>query len=202
LRIALTLPLFSLVLVAALAGALLSAGDGAHAQQTVTVDMGPAEGPDGGGDQTGTVTLTAMNGQTQVVVDIDPSPDGASVAQPAHIHAGACATIGAVEFPLTSVVNGQSTTTVDISLADLQAGAYSINVHKSADEVGVYTSCGDIPAAAGATATATGTAAAVPSTGGPPAGEGTASTAVYLLLAAAALLAAGATSLVIVRRRN
>jgi len=201
LRIALHAPLSIVSLsVAVLLAALLFIA-AASAQESVTVDMGPAEGPDGGGDQTGTVTLTAMDDQTEVVVDIDPSPDGATVEQPAHIHAGTCADIGAVEFPLTNVVNGQSTTVVDVSLADLQAGTYSINVHKSGDEVGVYTSCGDIPQTQ-ATATATTTAGSVPDTGGPPTSESGLPSSIYLLIGAIGLLVVGGTGLVLARQRS
>lgn len=185
------------------AAAFLVAGAGGNsslAQESVTVNMGPTEGPDGGGDQTGTVTLNAMDGQTEVVVDIDPSPDGADVEQPAHIHAGSCDNLGAVEYPLENVVNGQSTTVVDVSLADLQADTFAINVHKSGEEIGVYTSCGDIPAAAGDTPSPTATAADAPQTGGPT-DNGSTSTATYLLLAIGAVAIAGSGALIFRFRR-
>lgn len=192
-------------LAIAIGGAALFAGAGASAQTAVTVDMGPAEGPDGGGDQTGSVTLTAMDDQTEVVVDIDPSPDGATVEQPAHIHAGTCTDIGAVEYALENVVDGQSTTVVDVSLADLQAGTFSINVHKSGDEVGVYTSCGDIPQADGDATdapTATASPASVPDTGGPPSADTGVGMATYLLIAAAALIVSGGAGFAWAVRRN
>jgi hypothetical protein len=190
--------------IAALSAALLVAGSVSAQASTVTVTMGPAVGPAGGGDQTGTVTLTDMGAQTQVVVDIDPSPDGAAVEQPAHIHASTCSAIGAVEYPLTNVVNGQSTTVVAVSLATLQAGTFSINVHKSGAEIGVYTSCGDIPKVAASTtaaATTAVTAGAVPSTGGPPSTESGLSAA-YLLVAAAVLVSAGGAGFTFAARRR
>lgn len=67
--------------------------------------------------------------------------------QPAHIHVGACPEPGAVEYPLTNVVDGESETTLDVSWADLVAlgEPLAINVHKSATEASVYTACGDLP---------------------------------------------------------
>jgi hypothetical protein len=67
--------------------------------------------------------------------------------QPAHIHEGACPKPGAVVYPLNSVVNGKSTTTLDISWEDFMATTdpMAVNVHKSVAEASVYTACGDIP---------------------------------------------------------
>ena len=129
--------------------------------------MGPAEGPGGGGEQTGTVTLTAVNGQTEVVVDIIPG-DPADEPQPLHIHEGSCPGVGSVAFDLTDggaagVVGGSFTAIVDVSLTSLLAGDFSINVHKSTPEISVYVSCGDITAP-------TPTPGELPPTGGP-AGE-------------------------------
>lgn len=190
--------------VLALSGALLLAAfmvaeksDTASAQQTVTVTMGPATGPAGGGSQTGSATLTTVGTQTQVVLNIDPSPDGAGVAQPAHIHAGTCATLGAIVHPLTDVVNGASTTTVNATLDSVMTGSFAINVHKSGTELGVYVSCGNIPAAAAAADDAADTAA-LPTSGGPPPTSGDSPSAwTYALIAAGtlALLGSGALGL-------
>lgn len=114
--------------------------------QTVTVAMLPAMGPLGGGAQTGTATLTAVGAQTRVVLSILPSPDPTDVAQPAHIHLGNCTVLGAVAHPLTNVVNGASSTIVNVSLASLTMGGFAINVHKSPTQLGVWVSCGNIPA--------------------------------------------------------
>ena len=161
-----------------LVAAFLVAGeiDTASGQQTVTVTMGPAAGPAGGGNQTGSASLTAMGNQTEVVISIDPSPDGASVEQPAHIHAGTCTNLGGVVHPLSNVVNGASTTMVDATLASLETGDFAINAHKSEQELGVYVSCGNIPEMAQVTPipapAATPSPASVPTTGGLPAGSG------------------------------
>lgn len=132
---------FLTALVLALA---LFAGS-ALAQETVTVTL--AEQNNSG--QTGTATLTAMGDQTEVVIDANVGPAGAGVAQPNHIHTGTCgADLGGVAHPLTNLADGAGTTVVDVKLADLQTGDFAVNLHKSADEVSVYTACGNIPAAA------------------------------------------------------
>ncbi len=187
---------FSLFILSLAAALLVTAflvgqnADTASAQETVTVTLGAATGPDGGGSQTGTATLTANGSQTDVVINIDASPDGADVEQPGHIHSGTCdslpGSLGAVEYPLTNVVNGASTTTVDATLESLQTGDFAVNIHKSGDELGVYVSCGNIPAAA----------AAVPTAGGPPpASSDSVSAQTYLLIVAGALALLGGSAL-------
>ncbi|MGH2561602.1 MAG: CHRD domain-containing protein, partial [Thermomicrobiales bacterium] len=48
-------------------------------------------------------------------------------------------------FPLDSVAeDGSSVTTVPVSLDDLTAGEFAINVHDSVENVGLYISCGEI----------------------------------------------------------
>ena len=91
----------------------------------------------------GTAVLSEVNGQTTVVITVAGEPAGAS--QPAHIHSGQCgATLGAVVYPLTNVVNGVSTTTVNVTMAKLKSAKYGINGHKSAAEIGTYTFCGNL----------------------------------------------------------
>jgi hypothetical protein len=98
-----------------------------------------------GSGQNGTATLTDMgNGQTMVVVNVQ---NGTTTPQPDHIHSGTCPNVGNVVYPLTNVINGTSQTTVAVSLQTLLSGTFAINVHKSAAEATVYTSCGDIVAA-------------------------------------------------------
>ena len=68
-----------------------------------------------------------------------------NVAQPAHIHMGVCPGVGAVKYPLNSVVNGKSVTVLDVSLMQLkQQLPLAINVHKSATDIATYTSCGSL----------------------------------------------------------
>ena len=93
--------------------------------------------------------------------------DMGMAAHPAHIHAGTCAELGDVVFPLSDVtsswiVDGTpmagedmmggsdaipvmvSVTTVGAGLADIVAGGHSINIHESAENIGNYIACGDI----------------------------------------------------------
>ena len=140
-------------------------GGGAQAGATATPGTtGTTGGPAGtstsitiplneqnGSGQSGSATLTDNNGQLTVVLNLS---NGSSVAQPAHIHKGSCANLDPNPLiPLTSVVNGASTTNIDLtanasvkSLSDLMSGQYAINVHKSAAEAKVYVACGDIMA--------------------------------------------------------
>jgi len=75
----------------------------------------------------------------------------ATVAHPSHIHAGTCADLDPnPAYPLNDVApvgdgaveSGQST--VDVTLDDLLASPYAINVRASADDIETYIACGDI----------------------------------------------------------
>ncbi|HET9660944.1 MAG TPA: CHRD domain-containing protein [Thermomicrobiales bacterium] len=113
------------------------------------------------------------NGDGTTTVDI--LVVGATGGHPAHIHSGTCTELGDVVYPLTDVnARGESVTVIDVPLADLQtAGPYAINIHLSADEIGTYVACGEIPQTAAGDettapveATASPTAAASPAVGG------------------------------------
>lgn len=95
--------------------------------------------------QSGTATLTDLgNGTTKVVVETTGAPAG---PQPIHIHEGTCTALNPqVKFPLTSMANGKSETTVNVALSALVASPHSINVHKSPQEAAVYVSCGEVVA--------------------------------------------------------
>jgi hypothetical protein len=99
-----------------------------------------------GSGQNGTAVLTDMgDGTTKVTVSVS---NGSATAQPAHIHAGTCATLDPKPaYPLSNVVNGMSETIVPVDVHDLTGGTFAINLHKSAAEASVYTSCGNIVAA-------------------------------------------------------
>jgi hypothetical protein len=132
--------------------ALLAVGCGGSSSST------PESDSSGGGDDdvtvtfsgqndsglSGTATLTAQGDKTRVVIDLQSrKPTATSVPQPAHIHKGSCENLDpAPAYPLTDVNNGKSTTTVDAKLADLGAGQFAINVHKSAEALDDYVSCG------------------------------------------------------------
>lgn len=95
--------------------------------------------------ESGTATLKEENGQTTVTLALIGFTK--DVAQPAHIHVGSCPGVGAVKYPLTDVVNGQSVTTISATLSDLkQQLPLAVNVHKSKAAISTYTSCGQLPA--------------------------------------------------------
>ena len=93
--------------------------------------------------QLGAATLIARGNQTEVAIDIAAGSEGLS--QPIHIHQGTCGSLGGVAHALTNLQDGKSSTTVDVSLASLMTGVFSINAHKSADDIGTYVACGDLP---------------------------------------------------------
>jgi plastocyanin len=88
-------------------------------------------------------------------------------SHPAHIHAGTCAALGDVVFPLSDVggammdaagtavagmaMGPETAIPVDVSITTVQAdlntiigGGHAINVHESAENIGNYIACGDI----------------------------------------------------------
>ncbi|HSD12753.1 MAG TPA: cupredoxin domain-containing protein, partial [Patescibacteria group bacterium] len=90
----------------------------------------------------GKALLVEQNDQTKVMINLD---GGAGMMMPAHIHLGACPKPGDVKWTLADVVSGKSVTLVQASFDEVLAGLpLAINVHKSATEIGTYTSCGDI----------------------------------------------------------
>jgi len=93
--------------------------------------------------QSGTATLTREDGDTRVVLSMTGEPTGAS--QPTHFHSGSCANLGAVKYPLNDLVNGASSTKLDLSLDELLANLpLALNTHKSASEMAVNMACGDM----------------------------------------------------------
>ena len=84
-----------------------------------------------------------MEEGVKVVFDVNGAPE--DVSQPAHVHVNNCANIGGVKYPLISLVNGSSETTIDTTIGELlNSLPLSINVHKSASELSAYVACGDI----------------------------------------------------------
>src|SRR5215471_12353565 len=124
--------------VVAAASVLLAAGGSALAQDApVTVKLGAQNGS---GD-TRTATFPPQGNKTQVVLQLTGAP---ATAQPAHIHEGSCAKLNpAPKIPLQNVVNGKSTTVLDMPMKQVMAGG-AVNVHKSAQDVKTYVACGDL----------------------------------------------------------
>lgn len=125
------------LLGAALAGSLALAATAAPTHLTI-----PMKALNNSGEN-GTATLTDTPAGVHVVVNLKNEPD---IAQPTHIHIGTCGHINkAPEYPLHNTLKGVSATTVrGVTLAQLLAGHYAINVHKSAMALGTYVSCGNI----------------------------------------------------------
>lgn len=93
--------------------------------------------------ESGTAILTEKDGKVIVTLNMTGAPSG--VAQPVHIHVGSCPKPGIVTYPLTDVTDGKSETTIDVSLIELKAKLpLAINVHKSAAQLNLYVSCGDL----------------------------------------------------------
>lgn len=93
--------------------------------------------------ESGTVTLTPQGDKTQVAIKLTGAPAGTQ--QPAHIHDGSCASLDPKpRVPLQNVVDGKSTTTLDMKLGDIMSKGGAINVHKSAADVKTYVACGDM----------------------------------------------------------
>ena len=99
-----------------------------------------------GSGVSGDATLTD-NGDGTTTIDV--LVDGAVGDHPIHLHSGTCAELGDVVVPLTDVgADGSSVTIVPVPLATIQdpeIGPHSINIHLSAEEIGTYVACGDIP---------------------------------------------------------
>jgi hypothetical protein len=123
--------------------------DGGSGEMTVSM------GEQNGSTQSGEATLTAVgDSTTHVVISIG---SGGETPQPAHIHKGSCAELDPTpEHPLENVVDGESSTHLNVSLDELRDGEFAINVHKSAAELKTYVACGDIGSAAAGTTTETG----------------------------------------------
>lgn len=93
--------------------------------------------------ETGTATLTEMNGKVKVSLSVTNPPR--ATAQPAHIHLGKCPNPGAIKYPLTSVVNGKSETILDVTFDQLKSlSPLAVNVHQSAPLISTYVSCGNL----------------------------------------------------------
>jgi hypothetical protein len=95
----------------------------------------------------GTATLTD-NGDGTTTVSI--TVEGATGGHPAHIHEGTCDDLDPnPTYPLNAVdADGVSETDIDVSLEDLLASPYAVNLHESDTNLGTYVACGEIVEAA------------------------------------------------------
>ncbi len=125
-------------LIACLALSATYLAPASAATSTLTVKLSAQNGS----GENGTATLTQAGSDVKVVIAI---PNGPAGPQPAHIHDGTCAGILGVAYPLTNVAAGNSTTTVKgVTIDQLLAGKYAINVHESTSNLGKYVACGAI----------------------------------------------------------
>lgn len=99
--------------------------------------------PQGDLGRPGTLVLTEENGRAKILIGLGGG--ASSVAQPAHIHTGTCAEMGEVKYSLSNVVAGASQTVLDVGMDYLlNQRPLSVNVHKSAAELNISVSCGDL----------------------------------------------------------
>jgi hypothetical protein len=81
--------------------------------------------------------------QTRVDITLNNAPS--NVPQPAHFRAGTCSKFNPnPQYPLSDVVNGKSSSTVNVPLAQLVGKPHTITVHKSAEELKTTVACGDV----------------------------------------------------------
>jgi hypothetical protein len=119
-----------------LLGTALLAGCAAAAGRTVQLQLRTLNES----GVTGYVTLTAIDEQrTRVEIEVDPA---GHLSMPAHIHPGTCdELIPQPKYPLQNVVDGASISEVPAPLEELLRGDVAVNIHKSNEEMEVYTAC-------------------------------------------------------------
>lgn len=88
----------------------------------------------------GSVTMTAIDEQrTRVEIAVNPA---GHASMPAHIHPGTCdELVPQPKYPLENVVDGASVTEVPAPLDELLRGGVALNIHRSNEEMQVYTAC-------------------------------------------------------------
>lgn len=93
-----------------------------------------------GSGESGTATLKPAGSKTVVTIRLS---GGSDVEQPAHFHAGTCEKYEPRPlYPLNDVVDGKSTTTLDVPIAKLTGGDLIVNVHKSYADIATQAACG------------------------------------------------------------
>lgn len=93
--------------------------------------------------ESGIAILEEKAGYLNVTLNVVGGKTG--VPQPAHIHVGTCPGLGTIKYSLKDVVNGVSTTVLNVNLAQLKQGLpLAINVHESNDNFKNYTACGEV----------------------------------------------------------
>jgi Cu/Zn superoxide dismutase len=111
-------------------------GARADAGQTVVVTLNALNGS----GEEGTATLKAEGAKTLVTIRLS---GGSDIEQPAHFHRGNCQSYQPRPlYPLNDVVNGKSTTTVNVPIDQLAGGDLIVNIHKSYADIATQAACG------------------------------------------------------------
>lgn len=111
----------------------------APADDRVTLEIAELNGS----GVSGQVTLEAVDEAT-TLVSIDVEPAGHE-SMPAHVHAGSCdELVPQPRYALENVADGRSSTQIPASLEELTAGGQALNLHRSNEEMDVYTACVDL----------------------------------------------------------
>lgn len=91
----------------------------------------------------GTAILEEKGGYAVVTLNVNGGKNG--VEQPAHLHTDTCPGLGAVKYQLKNVVDGTSTTTLNVSLVQLKQDLpLALNIHESTDNYKDYVACGEV----------------------------------------------------------
>jgi hypothetical protein len=92
----------------------------------------------------GTITLTPYEGgRTEVDIALVGAPG--EELQPVNVYAGSCAKLDPhPRYILNYAVAGISQTMLAVQLSTLITGGFSINVHKSTNDVDTYVACGTL----------------------------------------------------------
>lgn len=116
--------------------AVVSSPAAAATGQTVVVTLKALNGS----GENGTATLHAQGSKTVVVIVL---ANGSGVEQPAHFHVGTCDKYQPRPlYPLEDVVDGKSTTTLNVPIEKLTGGDLIVNVHKSYADIATQAACG------------------------------------------------------------
>jgi hypothetical protein len=92
-----------------------------------------------GSGENGTATLHADGEKTTVTISLT---GGSNIEQPAHFHVGTCDHYQPRPlYPLEDVVNGKSTTNLNVPIDKLTGGDLIINVHKSYADLAMQAAC-------------------------------------------------------------
>lgn len=132
----------SVLLIRPLVLALLLTGCGSVAGDERSLELELETLNDSG--VSGHVRLVEIDAErTRVEIEVDPA---GHPSMPAHIHPGTCSElVPQPTYGLENVVDGMSTTEVPASFDDLVGGEQAVNLHRSNQEMDVYTACVDLP---------------------------------------------------------